>query len=298
MRIANTLLVTSQSVYDWGLLSGKMGIAIYLYEYSRFSKEQVYGEYADQLIDEITENLTYISDIDLASGVCGIAYGINYLLENQFLEGNADDVLEELDQKILNSITFPIQEQLSSSIPIYSPAIYFLQRYKNMSISRHSDILKKIYDQCINYISQETPLPLSFINSIVFFLKEYHTTHNSTPFKTEFLINKYLISIDAEESNSVDLLCAHKLIGSSFNDYDKYKLLERIEILWKTNNLSKPTPDEWAWLQFIYFNHDKSNFSISELNSSIDFIISDINYKQLSINGLSGIGKILLSNLQ
>ncbi len=39
--------------------------------------------------------------IGFADGLCGIGWGICYLLENHYLEGEADEILQEIDAKVL-----------------------------------------------------------------------------------------------------------------------------------------------------------------------------------------------------
>ena len=53
LRIANVLLLNASFLDNPGLLNGKMGIAIFFYHYSRFTKNKIYENFAGVLVDEI-----------------------------------------------------------------------------------------------------------------------------------------------------------------------------------------------------------------------------------------------------
>ena len=48
-RIANVLLLNASFIDNPGLLNGKMGIAIFFYHYSRYTKNKIYEDYAGEL---------------------------------------------------------------------------------------------------------------------------------------------------------------------------------------------------------------------------------------------------------
>ena len=52
-------------------------------------------------MDEIYKEITQSASIGFAKGLCGIAWGIEYLIQNDFVKADRDEVLEELDLKIL-----------------------------------------------------------------------------------------------------------------------------------------------------------------------------------------------------
>jgi len=100
-RLSRYLMLHASHLNNIGLLEGKMGISLFFFHYSAYSKKKIYKQFAEELIKEIyTEihtNLAYHFD----NGLSGIAWGIEYLVRNKFVTGNTDIVLEELDNKIL-----------------------------------------------------------------------------------------------------------------------------------------------------------------------------------------------------
>ncbi|WP_291592641.1 glycoside hydrolase family protein [Bacteroides sp.] len=100
-RVVNHLTVQNPVVYDLGLLNGKMGIAFFFYHYARYQKESLYEVLAGNLIEEICDNLHDNMPVTIDKGLCGIAWGICTLLEQDFLDGDADEVLNDIDHKIM-----------------------------------------------------------------------------------------------------------------------------------------------------------------------------------------------------
>ena len=70
---------------DIGLLDGKMGIVIFFFNYSRFTNNTLYSDFAYDLIDEIYNDLSSDYSINFDDGLCGIGWGIEYLIANQFV---------------------------------------------------------------------------------------------------------------------------------------------------------------------------------------------------------------------
>ena len=87
---------------DFGLLYGKMGISLFFYEYGRYKEEAVYGDFAGELLDDIWEKIHKRVPIAFDSGLTGISWGIEYLIQNGFVEGNSNEICPEIDRYIMN----------------------------------------------------------------------------------------------------------------------------------------------------------------------------------------------------
>ena len=100
-RIANHLIINSSFLDDLGLFHGKMGIVIFFYHYSRYTNNPIYEEFAGELLDEVYEDIHRGMSFDFEDGLCGIGWGIEYLLQNGYIEGDSDEILEDIDRKIM-----------------------------------------------------------------------------------------------------------------------------------------------------------------------------------------------------
>ena len=59
--------------YPIGLAHGKMGICIFLFEYSKTISSNRLTKKAELLLDDITNNLSKINEIDIEHGLCPTA---------------------------------------------------------------------------------------------------------------------------------------------------------------------------------------------------------------------------------
>lgn len=100
-QIANHLIINSSFLTDLGLYHGKIGILVFFYNYARYTRNPIYEEFADELLDEIFNEVHDNIGIDFEKGLSGIGWGILYLLEKQFVAGDPNDILEDIDMKMM-----------------------------------------------------------------------------------------------------------------------------------------------------------------------------------------------------
>lgn len=56
------------------------------------------------LLDEVMENCSLELPVTYGDGLCGIGVGIEYLLQEGFVEGDADEILWQIDCRVFNTI--------------------------------------------------------------------------------------------------------------------------------------------------------------------------------------------------
>lgn len=100
-RIAKHLIVNSSFMDNLGLFNGKMGIVIFFYHFAKYSQKAIYYDFANKLLDEIYSEIHSETPINLKNGFAGIGWSIEYLLQNNFLEGNSNEALADIDSKIM-----------------------------------------------------------------------------------------------------------------------------------------------------------------------------------------------------
>jgi len=100
-RIQNILMLKSNFLSDIGLLNGKTGIVLsyaHLYAYTR---NDIYYDYMSELLDDVLNNIRKRMDFGFMSGLSGIGWGIEYLIQNHFVEGEGIEVCEDIDAEIM-----------------------------------------------------------------------------------------------------------------------------------------------------------------------------------------------------
>jgi lantibiotic modifying enzyme len=132
-HIINTMLLNASFIDNIGLMHGKMGISIFFFQLARQTKNQIFEDYADELIDEIYEEITTNTPVDFENGLAGIGWGIEYLVQNKFIEADTDEVLEEFDNRIFKELIYNTPKEIGLLNGIVGIGAYFLKRIQNPS---------------------------------------------------------------------------------------------------------------------------------------------------------------------
>jgi hypothetical protein len=130
-RIINSLLLNASFIDNFGLMHGKMGISICFFHLARQTGNQIYEDYAGELIDEIYEEITANTPVDFENGLAGIGWGIEYLVQNGFIEADTDEVLEEFDNRIFKELIYNTPHDIGLLNGLTGLGAYFLKRIQN-----------------------------------------------------------------------------------------------------------------------------------------------------------------------
>lgn len=152
--INNNVLQLSASLNNVGLLNGKMGISLYLFHLAKSTNNPIYREYAEVLIDDIFQVVEEGRvSADFENGLAGIAWGITHLAQNKFVEADTDEVLRDLDDKVLRFLIQQKNIPVSLQSGLLGYGFYLVSRLKGKDISNLSDdslLLKKALIPLVN----------------------------------------------------------------------------------------------------------------------------------------------------
>jgi glycosyltransferase involved in cell wall biosynthesis len=84
-----------------GLMTGKMGIALLLFHYAKFSLNPFFSQLAKSLLDNVVDAVSENIPLNFADGLLGIGWGINYLSLHKFIKGDVNEILSDLDLKVM-----------------------------------------------------------------------------------------------------------------------------------------------------------------------------------------------------
>ena len=85
-----------------GLLNGQTGIALTLAHYARIRHQRPIGYVSDVLIDRILNNLSCQAPLAFSTGLCGIGWAVEYLIQNHYMKGNSLDICAPINQELMN----------------------------------------------------------------------------------------------------------------------------------------------------------------------------------------------------
>jgi hypothetical protein len=226
-RIANVLLLNASFIDNPGLLNGKTGIAIFFYNYFRYSGNKIYEDYAGELIDEIYEEINTGTPVNFENGLTGIGWGIEYLIKNKFVQADTDEALVEIDTSIYrNSLYRPFL--LDTGNDLFGYGLYYIARLRehgndddNLNTLFKKQHLVYLTDDCERILIQKQyldfnikSLSIDTINSFSWFLLEMHRW-DIFPFKVEKLFHvlpEYFESITENTSDIPGVAQLNKLI--------------------------------------------------------------------------------------
>lgn len=95
------LMLTERLIPDVGLLKGRMGIAIFLFHYSRTFNDEQYKLKAEDILKHLLADIKADTHYGFCTGLCGIGWGIEYLYQEGFVEGDTNEILADFDKKIM-----------------------------------------------------------------------------------------------------------------------------------------------------------------------------------------------------
>jgi len=194
-RIARYLMINASFTNDLGLFHGKMGIVLFFSHYGRYKNDPVYQEFAGELLDEIYEDLHDELPIYLENGLCGLGWGIEYLVQHHFMNGETGVVLEDIDRRILERDPGRIND-ISLRKGLTGLALYMAEHLSSPHLGRTivdreyvEDISRAIhYNSCLkDYIS---PRIFSFYNQVPYI-----------PLKEQQLSFENLLSVNRSDIN-------------------------------------------------------------------------------------------------
>ncbi|NHN27694.1 lanthionine synthetase C family protein [Flavobacterium jejuense] len=206
-----------------GILNGNSGIALFLFYYSKYKKNDEAKELGYQYLDECFKMINE-EDYDFptyCSGICGLLWCLEKLKEESLIDIDLDSMLNEMDDFFIHKMHYDFSKNnfdfLHGGLGY---AFYFLKRYENTSSKELKEKYKESLISVIDKIDQNSikkkdeifwestlsddlkvyNLSLSHgISSILNFLTRFPDFQETTTKRTnlikgsaQFLINQYI----------------------------------------------------------------------------------------------------------
>lgn len=320
-RIANVLLINASFTDNLGLLNGKMGIAIFFYNYSGYTKNKIYEEYAGELIDEIYEEIRINTPVNFADGLTGIGWGIEYLVRNNFVQADTDEALSEIDSTVYR-IRLNTPVLINTGDNFFSYGHYYISRLRGHKIDDEdlNTLIKKYHlifmiDECERIIIQKHYLKIGIetlntdqLNSIIWFVAEADRL-GIFPFKTKKILDaipEHIGNVAGNEDPSGTELLLR--LGSNIKKDNRDNNATRKKSNTPENDLSEKDLKDFVkrtWQRMVYQDYYSvlKDYSIEKLLQFIENEenwkdrLNNLNKESLSLTGLAGLGLGLLSDI-
>jgi hypothetical protein len=329
-RIANVLLLNASFIDNPGLLNGKIGIAIFFYHYSRYTKNKIYEDYAGELVDEIYLEINTSTPVNFENGLTGIGWGIEYLVKNKFVQADTDEALADIDSAIYRRrINSPVL--INTGNDLFGYGFYHIARILGHEIDDNdlNTLIKKYHlifltDECESLLEQKSysrfnieSLTINSVNSFLWFLLEIQKL-KIFPVKVERIfrsVPEYLEKEIQKSSDNAGRALLLRLVEKSMETVKDNTVRDLLKsIIEKVNGgeVHKDLPDEKdvsdfiknTWQQLVYspyitygqgmvFQFDEI-FSIIDDEDNWNKRLENLNKENLGLTGLAGLALGLL----
>lgn len=137
-------------------MNGYMGKIISLFSLYQKTQETKWKSQAESLLNTVLEKCNRNSPLSYGEGLCGVGYGLEYLLQNHIVEGEADEVLSDIDTLVLNEINRRTLQGLNIDDGILGLAYYLYCRlhYRTESEEKVALTLKEYVIYLIDWIEE------------------------------------------------------------------------------------------------------------------------------------------------
>lgn len=125
-----------------GLFYGKMGVAVFLFHYASVYQDEYYENVAMNLISSVFSQIHAETSIDYADGLSGIGCAIEYLHQNEFIEGDIDEILADLDV-LFDQVLYDSRKRQDVRDNLWGLIRYYRFRLSGKSKERDGERMKK-----------------------------------------------------------------------------------------------------------------------------------------------------------
>jgi len=224
-NVVDTLLLGGSLVECNGLLHGKTGIAVFFFHHAKHTGNELFEEYAVELIESVLNNLSLKTPISYRRGLAGIGSGFEYLSRQGFLEFDCNDVLEDFDKVIFDATINGAENDTSLYDGLSGLGRYYLFRIANMTTNNEK--IKVIYSMTmclvdlIGDLVSKQENETSVVDALHFLWKVDQLM--LSPVKTKPILDRYSYFLKPDLQNRRQTYDIHDIMKNRRLDlYDGY----------------------------------------------------------------------------
>lgn len=285
-RIANILSINLQRVKRTGIVEGSLGIAMFLYEYSRISGYDSYSRMADEIVEYSIEKYLPKADRPFSYGIYGFAWAIHTFEERGFieLEENAFSDIHKLTS--LKYSKYDVENDMRAPFPLFSLGLYSAKRGDDSIKERAVDALEVVRSEL-----KAEECDACYILSIIYFLREC-LNHNFKIDDCRSLLDYYLdvvkIVVKNRKFSRNDVFIMKKILPlNNITDDIRFLEVDSLENIYCN----------WQTVLYSDLVEIDRNIPVGVLDAFMKRIACDIPDEHIGLNGLSSLGINLIRTM-
>ncbi|MCD8178554.1 MAG: hypothetical protein LUE98_14480 [Tannerellaceae bacterium] len=190
--ILHQSILNAELVNNNGIYGGKMGKVLFFCYYAKHSNNELYIEFADEILDKVVETLSPLNGIGFAYGLSGIGWGILHLMKNGFIEPDSS-ILNDIDKEIMKYDPRRFDD-FTFETGLLGIMYYINYRISFSFLFNDKYPFDNIYHLDLKtFINSNQNIPQELINQIkLYFQLSY--TNNSIDMEEIFIFNKILLT--------------------------------------------------------------------------------------------------------
>lgn len=201
-RISDHLMLHASFSKEPGLFHGKMGIVLFFVHYAQYTGSTNHELFAELLLEEIYRDITFQTPLNFESGLCGIGWGIEYLVQNHFMKGDTDEILEDIDRKVMEYAPLRIlKHNVKTGVGGILNYVYMRllsSRKKNKNNTFDSLFLEELYLVANKYLENNEAGHLSEIcRKFVSFITQKEDCPETVPLNSVIPLNNIVNEIES-----------------------------------------------------------------------------------------------------
>ena len=135
------------------LLQGDMGVCVFLFMKGREGGDPKLTAEAERILARSIEEIGANRGFDLTNGITGIAIGVTYLVKHNYVEGDINEILSEIDAKVYRKFCLKTDFGGNSRLdmPLTDMLMYYIIRHDDTTSENMRELQRRVMADLVNW---------------------------------------------------------------------------------------------------------------------------------------------------
>lgn len=136
----HSLFLSANFLENLGITNGKIGIALYFFSQYRQTRENLYEDFAFELLDEVDSTINDRTLVGFRYGLCGIGWGIEYLVRERYISVD-EDICARFEHRIHHYLLYDLYQGAGVANGLCGVFLYLLARVESSLVPPDSETM-------------------------------------------------------------------------------------------------------------------------------------------------------------